>query len=265
MIFDQTDYRQCFNQLLESRGRGSTSALAEYLSCRPGFISQVLKGDSTHFSLEHILKACAFFKLNSAETQFLLLLGQYQKAGSIELQDFFFRQIRDVQEAQKKIRSKITATPPQMSDADMGVYYGHWAYMAGHILVSLKENQTVGSLTAALGVSDAFAGEVIEFLVEKGLVERSGNRLSIGKTRLHLPATSPLVKTLHQNWRIKAVESLADSAPDDLHYSSIMTMSKRDAQKVRSLLLELVKDTEAVLKDSPDETAVAMNLDFFSI
>ena len=265
MIYEHLSYKSYFNELSSKRGRGTTTSLAEFLNCRPGYISQVLKGNETHFSLEHLLKACEFFGLTEDERKYALLLGQYQKAGSHDLEKFFLAQIRDIQETQKKINSKIAATGSKMTEADMGVYYSHWAYMAAHIMVSTEDNNTRAKLRHNLELPSETVDEIVHFLIEKGLIEEIDGKLSIGKTRLHLPATSPLVRCLHQNWRMKAIETLALKNPDNLHYSSVMTLSKTDAQKIRSMILEFVEGKETILKDSPDETAVVLNIDYFGL
>lgn len=248
MIYEFQSYKSLFNSLCDQYGRGATTALAEYLSCKPGFVSQVLKGDSTHFSLEHILKGCQFFRLGEAETKFVLLLGQYEKAGSHDLQRFFHQQIRDIQHSQQQIKSKISPRGPEMTEADMGVYYSHWAYMAVHILVSLKSVNTIPQLSERLGLPLDMISQVCDFLCTRGLIDKNEGRYEIGKTRLHLPANSPLVRSLHQNWRLRAIENLGTSSDKNLHYSSVMTMSVKDAHEVRTLLLELIKQKEKSLK-----------------
>lgn len=262
MIFDYRSYKKLFNYLCDLRGRGTTTELAEYLGCRPGFVSQVLKGD-THFSLEHLLKTCQFFKLSEVETHYTLLLGQYEKAGSHELQKFFRTQIDDIQETQKRINSKIAASGPAISEADMGVYYSHWGYMAAHMLVSLKNIKTATHIADRLGLPLGTIEEVCQFLLSRGMIEEKGSGYVIGKTRLHLPASSPLVRSLHQNLRMKAIENLSLKSAENLHYSSVLTLSQKDAQEIRALILELIKAKEKILKDSPDETAVVLNLDYF--
>lgn len=265
MPYLSNSYKSYFNHLIENAPRGVTTALATYLNCRPGFVSQVLKGESTHFSLEHILKTCQFFKLDAAETNYLLLLGQFEKAGSHELQAHFKAQLQAIQDEHRKIKSKVQAHGPQLSEAAMGIYYSHWAYTAVHMLPVLTEFRSVATIAKRLKLTEDVVSVMVEFLVNNGLLAREKDQLVLGKMRMHLPQSSPLVRNLHQNWRLRAVESLAAPHAEDLHYSVMMTLAKKDISQMRQMLLDFIKEKEKVLIPSPDEEAVVMNLDLFRI
>jgi hypothetical protein len=265
MPFLHDFYKPFFNELISNSPRGTTTALAEALNCRPGFVSQVLKGDQTHFSLEHLLKACQFFNLEKAETDYVLLLGQHDKAGSHELRAHFRAQILALQQEHQKIKSKVKARENALSEAAKGVYYSHWSYTAVHMLPVLPSFRTIPKIAERLRLDPATVTPIAAFLVENGLLEERGNELELGKMRMHLPQSSPLAISLHQNWRQKAVESLATPHEEDLHYSVMMTLSKKDVGQIRNLVLDFIKAKEAVLIPSPDEEAVVLNIDLFRI
>ncbi len=265
MPFQYDSYKPYFNDLISNSPRGTTTALAEALSCRPGFVSQVLKGDQTHFSLEHLLRACQFFKLSSSETDYVLLLGQHDKAGSTELRAHFRAQIKTLQLEHRKIKSKVKTREQTLSEAAKGVYYSHWAYTAVHMLPVLPAFRSVEAIADRLRLPATTVGPIADFLVENGLLERVGGELVLGKMRMHLPGSSPLANSLHQNWRQRAIESLASPREEDLHYSVMMTLSRADIGRIRDLVLEFIKAKEAILIPSADEEAVVLNIDYFRL
>ncbi len=69
----------------------------------------------------------------------------------------------------------------------------------------------------------------------------------------------------HTNWRLRAISSLSKGVPDDLHYSSVITISKKDALRIREELIDKIKDLKTVIKDSVEEKLYSLNLDFFEV
>ena len=51
----------------------------------------------------------------------------------------------------------------------------------------------------------------------------------------------------------------------NLHYSSILTLSKKDCLKIKELIIQLIKDKEKILIPSPNEDILCLNLDLFKL
>jgi uncharacterized protein (TIGR02147 family) len=239
--------------------------LAIHLNCQSSFISQVLNGDKTHFSLEHIKKISVFLQLSVEETDYLILMCLYERAGSVDLKDHFLQKLKEIQERHQDINQKINKRGQGLSAEQKATYYSHWGYMAAHMLVSIPELATLEKLQEQLKISDKFLNEIVDFLLECELIQKKGNKFSIGKTRIHLDKKSPFVKTLHQNWRHKAIESLSEDNDFDLHYSSVLVLSKKDSLKIKDLILNFIKEKEVILAPSAEEQMVVLNLDYFKM
>ncbi len=266
-IYKFNSYRKYLNSCFEDKSIGKKkSELAEYLSCGPGFISQALSEGKTHFSLEHIYKVGIFFHLDEAEMNYLILLSQYEKAGHLELKKHLEKQIKEIQNSSTEITSMIKKSNRKLIDSEKAIYYSHWTYMAIHMAVSLPHLNSIKEIKEHFSLDLEHCKGVIGFLLDAGLIEKKNeNKLIIGKTRIHLERTSPLIKSLHQNLRQKAIDSLISNDEVNLHYSSILVLSKSDIQKIRSLILELIKKKEEILMPSPEEEMVVFNVDYFKI
>lgn len=263
--FQFQDYRELISALLsEKMGRGAKVKLAEELNCQPGYISQVLNKSKIHFSPENIIKISAFLKLSPPEEEYLLNLLHLERAGSKELQNYYQKRVKKMQEEHLRIDKQIKDINRELSEVDKAVYYSHWAYAAIHMVVSIKGLQTLEAIVEKLSLKPRFVEKVLQFLSEKGLIEKLGEKYSVGKTRIHIKADAPLVKSHHLNYRHKAIHSLENENDFDLHYSSVMTLSFEDAQKIRDLVLKLIRDKEKVLIPSPNEEIICLNLDLFS-
>jgi uncharacterized protein (TIGR02147 family) len=268
MVFDYSDYKLYLNAVLSTQGahRGSRSRLARELRCQTAFISHVLNGNS-HFSLEHAVVISRFLSHTSDESRYFILLVNLGRAGSKELVDHFKSQIEDIQRKRTQIKERITTDRALSAEAQIR-YYSAWYYAAIHVATSIPELQTRDRLAAALDLSPALISECLEFLIEQGLVTTKDGRFLIGPARMHLGSDSPMVSKLHANWRVQALKSLENtrgSAPGNLHYSTVLTLSHKDAKRVREALLRTIDETEKILRPSPEEVVYCIGMDWFQI
>jgi hypothetical protein len=64
---------------------------------------------------------------------------------------------------------------------------------------------------------------------------------------------------------MQAIASLDNQRTNDMHYSLVMSLSEDAAEKIRSILLNSVQETEPVLKAAKDEKVYGLNIDLFHI
>ena len=98
-----------------------------------------------------------------------------------------------------------------------------------------------------------------------GLLIQEGGRYKIGHARTHLGTKSPLLKLHHHNWRLQAMKSIDRLSSNDLHFSSVFSMSQNDAQEIREELVELLERFNKKAMASPEEVARVLNVDFFAL
>jgi uncharacterized protein (TIGR02147 family) len=264
--FSFNDYRDLVSFLLESKiGRGAKVKLADVLQCNPGYISQVLSKSKIHFSSENIIKISKFLELNSAEEDFLVALLHLEKAGSYDLKKFWENKVSLIRKQNSKIEKQVKNISQDLNEASKAIYYSHWAYSAVHMVVSIDDFKTPEEIAKRLKITVQLASKIINFLEENNLISKEEKFYRIGRTRIHLKSDSPLVKAHHQNYRQKAIVSLEEENDFDLHYSAALTLSKKDAIKIRQLLLKFIADKEEILIPSPNEEIIGLNLDLFKL
>src|SRR5688572_15749158 len=107
-VFDYQSFAAYLRAALSSRGirRGGQARLAEYLRCKPSFISQALAG-KVSLSLEHAIQVAEFLDLTEDQRRYFLLLAQKDRAGSISLRNHFATQIEEVLAKRLKISERI--------------------------------------------------------------------------------------------------------------------------------------------------------------
>ncbi|HVK60022.1 MAG TPA: TIGR02147 family protein, partial [Bdellovibrionales bacterium] len=243
--------------------RGFRSKLAEKAGCQSGYVTQVLNGQA-HFSLEQGLKVANFLGLKEREQKCFLLLVEIARAGTKELEAYFRDELRALREEHLNIKKRV-GDSHSLSEHDQSIYYSSWHYLAVHVLSSLPEYNDAKSIANALKVPDEVVNGVLLFLSQVGIIEEKKGILKPGLTQVHLNRESPLIRQHHTNWRIAAIQSLMNDSKTDVHYSTVSTLSKVDAEKLRAQMVKLIENYVETVKPSPEEVMYGFNLDFYSL
>lgn len=243
--------------------------MAEALQCQGAFISQVFNSE-LHFSLEQAERLARFLGLSEEEAHYFYLLIQQERAGTQALQKYFEGQIQKALQQRLILKDRL-GVKKTLQLEDQAIYYSSWHYSAIHVALTILALQTKESLARRLGLPLSRVSQVLEFLVSRGLAIQEGSRFRVGESRIHLGNDSPLVNRHHSNWRMKAMEAMEtvvtteSSEEKDLHYSSVVTISREDALKIQSKLIQWLSETKAVIRDSKEEDIYSLCFDFFRL
>lgn len=266
-IFEFSEYKQFLGEVEASRAsiqRGFRSRLAEAIGCQAPFITQVLNS-SAHFSLEQAIRCARFVGLNAGEERFFLLMIQHSRAGNRELTQFFENEMQIMRDEYLDI-SKRVKVDVVLGEEAKTQYYSHWYYSAIHVLVTIPKFRDIDSIAQALGLTRLQIQNALLFLTTHGLVEEKNGTFVPGSTQLHLGKKSPHVFQHHQNWRLKTLDTLgSDAYEQNLHYSTVSSLSEKDAEKIRAMMLQVIEDYVEKVKPSKEETLYAFTLDFFKL
>ena len=265
-LFEYLDYKKYINERIANspgKGRGIKLKIAEHLSCQTAFVSQVLNS-SPNFSLEQAIKLNVFFDHTKEEARFFLLLIQLERAGSKDLQNFFQSEIDEIlaQRLDLKNRIEIKTT---LKKLDQQIYYSSWLYACIHMLIAIPETQTPQAISKYLSLSKEKVIEILEFLEETGLAQKKGSHYEIGVTKIHLTKDSPQIQRHHTNWRMQAIHSIDINNPEDLHYSTVVSMAQSDIPKVKEILIKAIEECRSVIRESKEEKIQSICLDFFRV
>lgn len=263
-LFDYQSYKNYIKDKIAaspSKGRGMKLRMAEFLDCQTAFVSSVLNKEP-NFSLEQGVKLNKFFNHNREEARFFLLLLQFERAGSSDLQDFFQEEIKEIIEKRSNLKDRL-GIKNTLKKVDQQTYYSNWLYTCIHIMVSVPQFQTLGAIVRHLNLPREKIISVLNFLEETGLIEKKGVNYSIGVTRLHLSKDSPQIQRHHTNWRMQAVRAIDINDPENLHYSTIVSMSKADLSKVKEILIKSIEECRKVIRESKEERVQTICIDFF--
>lgn len=264
-IHDYADYKAYLRDRLETTGeaRGSRSRLAQALHCQTAFVSQVLNGDA-QFSAEHALSISEFLQHSPEERHFFILLVQKERAGSKALEQYYESQLAEIRGRRKLIQERIQVKQG-LSSEDQMTYYSSWIHSAVHILSAIPRFQRASAMAEVLQLPPAAVKQSLEFLEGVGLVHREGEAYRIGAARIHLGRGSPMIGRHHANWRMRALHSLDRADPSDLHYSTVVAISRADRERIREEILRFLERIEPIVQASPEEGCFSLTLDWFGV
>ncbi|OFZ56142.1 MAG: hypothetical protein A2328_01305, partial [Bdellovibrionales bacterium RIFOXYB2_FULL_36_6] len=246
-----------------SYGRGTQRDIAQHLGCKTAYISQILKG-YLDFTLEQGIKLNVFFKHTEEESHFFLLQVQYARAGSHELKLYFEKQMNTVIDHRRNLMKRLKVENT-LNENFKHIYYSAWYYAAVHIMLTIPQLRSVHAISNALDLPRPLIIKVLDFLVScKLAVEKKGVYES-GAVSIHLSSESIQIQRHHTNWRNKAIQAIDKNLSNNLHYSSVVSMSESDISKVREALIKTIEDFRAIVKESREERIQVICLDFFKL
>ncbi len=265
-LFEANDYKAYLIDRLGSvhAGRGSRSRLAVAVGCNTAFVSQVLNGHS-HFSLEQAHKINGFFGHSKDQATYFLTLVQLNRAGTTELKDYFADQIQEQRLKQQDFKHRLSFKS-EVTKEDQFTFYSSWIYGAIHVLVSVPECRTEKGLIEYLGLPTEIVSSACDFLERMGMIRRGKNGFEIGISHIHLGNDSTMISKHHLNWRLRAMLAIErNQAKKNLHYSSVITCSFEDSEKIKNIMAAAIDKIRAIVRDSRDEGGFCYLLDFFPL
>ncbi len=263
LIYKYNDYKSYVKMALTEKGHGSRIKFAQALNCQSAYITQVLNNDA-HLSMEQAADASTFFNLDQDEEDYFLLLVQYSKAGTKKLRDIYLKKIKLTREKRTIFSNRIN-DKEEIDETTQARYYSRWYYAAIHMIVTIPEYTSKKEICDYLGLRMSVLNEALNFLTASGLVVQTKKGYIAGKARVFLKGDSPLIVQHHQNWRMQAIESFTNSHKENLHFSSVYTLSREDFVKIKEKLLTHIQEVREVVKPSREEELCVFNVDFFKL
>jgi uncharacterized protein (TIGR02147 family) len=260
-----TDFLKAWvaNKEASGNARGLKSRLARAMKVSPTMMTFFLKGEKI-LALEQAAELTEFLNLSESESDFLFLLIEYDRGGSVKLKNQLQRKIRQGQAEAKKLRSRVQPDK-EITDEVRAIYYSTWLYTAVRNLSAIPGYQTSAAIAEHLRLPEDQIVQAVEFLAKNGLVNRNADQVTYGPKSIYLPAESPFVVRHHQNWRQRAFPTMDQREPEHLFFTCPMSLSTEAVQEIRKLLPTLVEQALKICGPSESEVAYCLNIDWFEI
>lgn len=265
-VFDHNSYRKILNlrlKLMPKQGHGQAKKLAEYLGVSTTLISQILS-EQKHFTMDQAFMSCEFFSLNELETKYFITLVQVERSASQSFRKSLQKDLAQYREDSQKLEKRLTHQQV-LNEEQKAIFYSDWYYSAIRMLTSIGGYDSVESIAAYFGLPKKIVASALHFLEAAQLIVQENNKFRIGNLSTHVNAESNWVKLHHNNWRFKAIEYMNYPDNQKLHYTSPMTLSIADAEKIRMKLVTMIGEVGKIVDDSPAKELMCLNLDWFRV
>jgi uncharacterized protein (TIGR02147 family) len=265
-IYDYRDYKTYLAARSAEKGMrsGFKSALARASGCNSAYISSVL-GGKAHFSLEQAERVCGYLEFSREERHYFLLLVQKARSSTASLATYFEEQIERVLKQKLNVQNRLGAKE-RLTKENQALYYSSWIYAAIHVALSVPRlARSPDALAAYFDLPLRVVNKALEFLLSAGLAKREGQGYAIGPRHIHLGKKSENIQRHHGNWRLQILRALERDSEENLNYSSVVTLSRADAFRVREILLASIKNSVDLIIASPEEEVFALAVDFVKV
>lgn len=263
-IFEYTDYKKYLRDFLEvSRPKVTLKVIADHLKIHPSRATQVMRGKED-FSFEQGYALTRRLGIKAAERDYFLNLLHKQRAGSIELEDYYENILSDLRMQNLKVNSRIIAST-ELSESVSFVYYSDWLYQAARLLCDTGQVASAEDICDHLHSDSKRTHDVLAFLVEVGLCEKKNGRIVRTPKNTHVKTDSIFVTSHHRNWRIKALEYLSCRNPENLSFTSPMIIDKKSAEQIKKIILESLTKIDLKISEAESKGLYCLNLDFINL
>jgi uncharacterized protein (TIGR02147 family) len=264
-VFEFDSYIQFLEKIALKGGRrsGVKSELAAAMGNHPAYLSKVF-ANQAHLNLEQAEKVADYLELNPHEKRYFFALVEESRAGTASLKKYFQEERAALKKTHLNIKERIPLSN-EVPFEEQALYYSAWYYAAIHVLVSLPEFRTITAIAKRLKLSASDVREAVEFLQRLGIIQSHEGVLTVGERHIHLKQSSPFIRQHHLNMRLKSASCLDKTSSEDLRYSSILSLSEKDAIALKEKMLKHLGECLETVRSSQDERVFVYCLDFFEL
>lgn len=267
-VYDAKNYRAyiqaCIARDREAGKTGAVKRLARVLKVHSTYVSQVIKGKSD-FSVDQALAFCIHEKLSSDQTEYFLDLVCRDRAGTKETRAHYQTRIERRLNEQTDMKKRWQISESLTADQEQK-YYHSWLPQAVHLFCQLPGVHSIGSIAQKIGVQEGAVASVVEDLENIGFIERTSDGIKSIRDSVHLGRDSRFTSRNTINWRLKVISDITSTGRlPGIHYSSVVSMSRKAAEEIDQLILKHLDEMRAVIVPSPSEALYSYCLDFYPL
>src|SRR6185312_2795651 len=251
-IAGMRDYKQFLRELIAHRKKvGTQNALAKAMGCQPAYLTRVLNGDAD-LSLDQIHSASRFFGLTNIEREFWIFLNLENRSVDAELKKYFRLKRNQVISEHQRIGHRIENSTKLETPVEE-IYYAQWHLAAIHMATMLPRLKSAHDISDYLRIPLKKVNDSLSDLERLGILRLTSKGFQTTQARLHLGSDSRHIGRHHTNWRLKTVEKLNNGIDSGLHYTSIISCSKIDEERIREELIACIQKIRKIVEGSKDE------------
>lgn len=264
-VFLYENYRKYIKNWISSQprnGRGELSRLATVMGMHPTLLSMILNGNRD-LSIEQAFDLSLHFSFTELERDYFLCLVQLERAGNKRLANMLEAKLKKLKMESQKTVNRFEHEK-RLSEKEQEIFYSSWMYSGIRLFTStVDKGVSLQEICMKFNLDRIQAKEKIDFLTSCGLVIKEKELYKMGVSRTFLERNSVQVSRHHLNWRLKALQNLEAMTPEEMMFTSPISVSAEDFSKIREEIRDFLQKFSKDVKDSPAEDVACLNIDFF--
>ncbi len=262
-IFDHGNYKDFLRKWLDAAPRGALSKMAASGGMQVSFLSQVLTR-KVHLSREQSWQICRSLGLSELEQKYFMTLLDLAKAQQPSYRENLLQELKALSHRRLNLKDRFPVAD-SLSEEQKSLYFSSYLYSSVHLLIMIPSFSNKSDIAHYLKISVDTVSKILRDLVSMRILEEKNDRYRIRKKRIHLSNDASMIIRHHTNWRLRALSAIERNNAESLHYSSLVTISDKDAHKLKSMMVDLVGKFGDTVKDSKSERCFVFNTDFFEL
>lgn len=248
-----------------SEKRGAHQKLAEALRIFPSYLSLILK-DERQLNLDQGVLLADFLQLKKPERRYLYRMIELDRVQNSQLKKEIEAEMKEMATKEHQIGARIEKAQSGLSFEESTHFFSSWKYSAVHLYAAINDQLTPLAVARKLNIDVKDVKDAFRFLLSTGLWKKKDKGVEIGPAFIHLDHQSKLLNHHHMNWRVKAIDEHSSMEKEtELAYSLCVALSREDAEKIRSLLLNAITDIRKVADPSESEVLYNLNIDWLNL
>jgi len=228
------------------------------------YLSRVLNG-AGHLNADQLFSACTYLKLNPDETDFILLLREWELSLISSRKKQLKNKILEVRKQQLKSEKFIESNEGRKSAEDLWEYYTDVDLQLVYIFLTVSSYaNNPNAICNKINISDAQLKSILSKLQDWKFIHFKDGKLFIDQPKLHLSENSPIRKPHHILQRLKTIErmkQLEHGTDSNIVFSSIFSADVEFQTQFKKKLLNLIKEAQTQVLTSEAQEVYQLNID----
>ncbi len=270
-IYENEKYKQSLRSLMIERqqqfgSRFTFEKMALACGIQKTYLSKVLNS-SAHLNPDQLFAACEYLKLNSVETEFMLLLRDSEIAVNSKRASILKARITKTRKDNLKTESAIQVAKDGSVDSNKWDYYTDVDLQLVHMFMTIPDYaKDPDQICQQIGINTIRLQAILLKLQNWQIVRFQDGSYQVNDPKLHLPEDSPVFLAFGILNRVKTIEKIRlakTDRGDDYFFSVIFSASKKLQGKFKRKILDVLKELQREVIDSKSEEIYQLNIDFF--
>ncbi|MBN8555039.1 MAG: TIGR02147 family protein [Deltaproteobacteria bacterium] len=266
-IFEFDSYKEFLKKVIADNKdkRAFQKQLALAASCQPSYLSQALNS-KVNITSDHAYGLAKFLKFTEDEMNFFLLLVNLERASQLAFKKFILEKMERERKKYFRLTNKIKEdTHPDALKEFANIYYSSWHYLAVHILCTFPLIKDERDIAEKLNLKRETVMHALTQMKSQGLVEFKSGKWSATRKNIHISDNHPMISRHHFNWRFRAANQTYPVTEDEIQYTGVYSLSKKDLKKIKTMLNEAITSARKTALESSEEELINFNIDLIRV